>query len=89
VTVQEVLGQYESRLHEVQAGMLQARLHYNLVGVVLAIAVAMFLMLSLYAIRQQVSFWWPSLPVPVAAASAALSTVSSLQVQDVATEELL
>jgi len=52
-----------------QVGIVQARLHYNVAAVVLAIAVALFLMLGFYAIRQQVSFWWPSVPIPVAAVS--------------------
>jgi hypothetical protein len=53
-----------------QAGMAQSRLHSNVAALVLAIAVALFLMLGLYAVRQQVSFWWSSVPVPVAAVSA-------------------
>ncbi len=70
MTVQEVLIQYESKLHVMQAGMVQARLHSNVAAVVLAIAVALFLMLGFYAVRQEVSFWWSSVPLPVAAASA-------------------
>ena len=62
--------QYESRMGEMQAGMMHARLHYNTAAVALAIAVASFLALGLYAERQQVSFWWPSIPIPFAAASA-------------------
>lgn len=70
MTVHEVLIQYESKLRAMQAGMAQARLHSNVAAVVLAIAAALFLMLGLYAVRQQVSYWWPSVPVPVAAVSA-------------------
>jgi hypothetical protein len=57
-------------MHELQAGMVQARMHGNLVAAAMAIAVVLFLILGLSAIRQQVSFWWPLLPIPAAAISA-------------------
>jgi hypothetical protein len=70
VTVSEILMQYESRLRELQAGMMHGRLHCNSAAVALAIAVALFLTLGLYAVRQQVAFWWPCIAVPFAAVSA-------------------
>jgi len=48
---------------------MHARFHNTVAAVVFAISTALFLILSLYAVRQQVSFLWPSLPVPLAAAS--------------------
>src|SRR5437016_5507000 len=55
---------------ELQTGIVQARLHSSVAATALAIAAALFLTLALFAIRQQVSFWWSSLPIPVAAFSA-------------------
>ena len=68
----DVLAEYERRFGAMQHGMMQARAGHLSAATVLAIAVALFLMLGTYAIRKQVSFWWPTLPVPVAAASARL-----------------
>jgi hypothetical protein len=70
VTIQDVLVQYEGRLHELQAGIAQLRLPIALTAIVLAIAVGLFLALGLYAIRQQASFLWLSFPIAGAAASA-------------------
>jgi ABC-type multidrug transport system fused ATPase/permease subunit len=70
VTVHEVLIQYEGKLRELQTGITQLRLHHSLVTIALVIAIGMFLLLGLYAVRQQMSFLWPSLPIPVAAACA-------------------
>jgi hypothetical protein len=70
VTVHELLMQYESRMGELQAGLDQARLHGALAGMALALAFGLFLMLGLLAIRHQASVLLPSLPVPLAAASA-------------------
>src|SRR6185436_18281149 len=53
-----------------QAGLEQARFHNTLAAGALAIAFTLFLMLGLLAVRQQVSFLWPSIPIPLAAASA-------------------
>ncbi len=53
-----------------QAGIVNARLHSNAAAISLAVAVAMFLMLGYYALRQQVSLWWPSVPISFAAVSA-------------------
>lgn len=50
--------------------MAQARLNSSVAAAVLAVAVALFLTLGFFAVRQQVSFWWPSAPVPVVAVSA-------------------
>jgi hypothetical protein len=62
--------QYERRMGELQAGLEQARLHGTFAAVLLALAVAVFLVLSVFAFRQQVSFLWPPVPVPVVASSA-------------------
>jgi hypothetical protein len=70
MTVHDVLIQYESRLSELQTGIANARLNYHLGAVVLALATALFLTLGIYAIREQIAYWWPSLPIPVAAVSA-------------------
>jgi MutS domain V len=70
VTVGEVLIQYEDRVRQLQAGIEQIRLPHAVAASVLTIAVALFFALSLYAIRGQVSFLWPSLPITVAVASA-------------------
>jgi hypothetical protein len=65
-----VVIQYEERLRQLQAGIEQLRLLQALATTALTIAVALFLALSLYAVRGQVSFLWSSLPIPIAAASA-------------------
>src|SRR5260221_2864887 len=57
-------------MRELQTSMALVRLHHSLTAVALAIAIGMFLVLSLYAVRQQMSLLWPSLPIPVAAACA-------------------
>src|SRR6266700_8445928 len=70
VTVHEVLIQYESRLQELQAGLTQVRMQHLATATVLIVAAALFLTLGVYAIRQRIPLWWPSLPIPIAAASA-------------------
>ena len=70
MTVHDVLVLYEDRLRELEAAIAQLRLPHALSAGVLMIALGLFLALSLFAIRKQVSFVWPSLPIPVAAASA-------------------
>jgi uncharacterized membrane protein len=70
VTVHEVLIQYESRLQELQAGLTQVRMQHLATATVLMVAAALFLTLGVYAIRQRIPLWWPSLPIPIAAASA-------------------
>ncbi len=70
VTVHDVLLQYENRLCELQAGIAQLRLPHAFTTVVLAVAVGLLFPLSLYAVRRQVSFLWPSLPISVTAACA-------------------
>ena len=62
--------QYERRLSELEAGFGQARFHGTLAAGLFAIAFAAFLMLGLLAFRQQASFLWPLLPLPLAAESA-------------------
>jgi len=70
MTVHDPLIEYENGLRVLQGSIEHARLNYHLGGMVLALAVALFLVLGVYAIRQQVAYWWPSLPIPVAAVSA-------------------
>jgi hypothetical protein len=70
LTVPEVLLRFEGRLSELEAGLVQARAHSVVTAGSTAILVALFLMLGFYAFRQQVSFWWPSLSIPLAVASA-------------------
>jgi MutS-like protein len=69
VTVHDVLVHYESRLLELQAGITQLSLPQAQAAGVLTLAVGLFLAISLYAIRGQVSFIWSSFPIPVAAVS--------------------
>jgi len=70
VTVHDVVIQYEDRLRQLHLGIEQLRLPIALAATVLTIAISLFLLLSLYAIRGQVSALWPSLPISIAAASA-------------------
>jgi hypothetical protein len=60
VTIHEVVVQYEGRLLELQAGIAQLLVPQALAAGILTIAVGLFLALSLYAIRGQVSFLWPT-----------------------------
>jgi hypothetical protein len=70
MTVHDVLAHYESRLVELQVSIAQLILpHAQAVGV-LAIAIGLFLAVTLYAMRGQVSFLWSSLPIPVVVVSA-------------------
>ncbi len=70
MTFQDVVLPYEGRLLELQAALTQLRWPQALAAGMLTIALGLFLALSLYAFRGQLSFLWPSLPIPVAAASA-------------------
>ena len=70
MTVHDVLVQYEGRLGELQTGIAQLRLPHALSASVLGIALGLFLALGIYAIRKDISFVWPSLPIPVVAVSA-------------------
>ena len=70
MTFQDVVLQYEGRLLELQSALSQLRWPQALAAGLLAIALGLFFALSLYAFRGQLSFLWPSLPIPVAAASA-------------------
>ena len=70
MTIHDVAIQYEGRLQDLQTGLAQARYLHAASAFVLATAMVVFTMLSLYAVRQQVAFWWPSIPIPVVAASA-------------------
>jgi hypothetical protein len=69
VTVHDVLIRYEGKLGQLQAGIDQLRFPHSLAGMVFTIALSVFLALGFYALRRQVSVVWPSLPLPVAAAS--------------------
>src|SRR5271154_4114224 len=70
VTIHELLAQYDGRIGELQASLGQARFHGTIWAAALSIAVALFLTLTLFAVRQKVSFLWLSLPISLAAASA-------------------
>jgi hypothetical protein len=70
VSVQDVVVQYEGRIIELQSAIAQLRWSHALAAGVLAIALGLFLALSLYAFRSQLSWLWASLPVLTAAASA-------------------
>lgn len=65
-----VLVQYKDRLREMQAGAAAARFRTNASAIALFAGAALFLILGFSALRQQVSAWWVSIPVPVIAASA-------------------
>ncbi len=70
VSVDEVLIRYQTRLNEVQLGIDQPRLHHIAAAVVLIVAVALVLILGLYAFLKQVPFWAPVLPIPIGAVAA-------------------
>lgn len=69
VTLQDVLVHYEGRVAELQAAIAQLRWPHAVATGLLGVAGALFLALSLYAIRGQLSFLWTPLPIPLAAAS--------------------
>jgi hypothetical protein len=62
--------QYETRVSELQAGISQLQLPQIHAAAIFAIALGVFLTTAFYAIRGEASFFWSSLPVPVAAISA-------------------
>ena len=68
MAVHQVLAQYEARLAELQTSLEQVRLHSTLTAAAWTAVVALFLVLSVLAMRQRVSILWPSLPVPLAVA---------------------
>ena len=70
MSVHDVLIQYENRLSDLQLSIVQLRLPQALTAAILAIAIALFLVLVLYAIRMQASYLLPSLPALIGAASA-------------------
>jgi hypothetical protein len=70
VTIPEVLLQYEQKLNEFHLGLEQARSGSLLSGVLLALALVMFLGMSLLAFRQQISVLWPTSPALFAAVAA-------------------
>jgi MutS domain V len=70
VTIHDVLVHYESRVRELQAGIAQLHLPQLHAAAIFAIALGVFLTTAFYAIRGEASFFWSSLPVPVAAVSA-------------------
>lgn len=70
VTIHQVVVQYEQKLNEFQLGLEQARSNSFLSGVLLTLAVLVFLGMSLFALRQQASLLWPSIPAPFAAIAA-------------------
>ena len=68
MAVHQVLAQYEGRLAELQTSLEHVRLHSTLTAAAWTAVVAVFLVLSVLAMRQRVSILWPSLPVPLAVA---------------------
>ncbi len=62
--------QYETRVRELQAGISQLQLPQVQAATIFTVALGVFLTISFYAIRGEISFIWSSLPVPVAAISA-------------------
>jgi MutS domain V len=70
MSVHDVLIQYENRLSDLHLSIVQLRLPHALTAALLAIAIGLFLVLILYAIRMQASYLLPSLPALIAAASA-------------------
>ncbi len=70
MSVHDVLIQYENRLSDLHLSIVQLRLPHALTAAILAIAIGLFLVLSVYAIRMQVSYFWPSLPALITAVSA-------------------
>jgi hypothetical protein len=70
MSVHNVLIQYENRLSDLQLSIVQLRLPHALTAAVFAIAIGLLLVLSLYAIRMQVSYFWPPLPALITAVSA-------------------
>jgi hypothetical protein len=70
VGIDDVLIRYQTRLNEVQLAIEQPRSQHIAAAVVLIVAVALFLMLGLYAILKQLPFWAPLLPIPIAAVAA-------------------
>jgi hypothetical protein len=67
VTLDDVVLRYQVRLQELQAGMEHARAHSAEAAAVLVVAAAAFVVLGWYALRKEVGFWWPAMPLPVAA----------------------
>jgi hypothetical protein len=70
MSVHDVLIQYENRLSDLHLSIVQLRLPHALTAAIFAIAIGLFLVLSLYAIRMQLSYFLPSLPALIAAVSA-------------------
>lgn len=70
MSVHDVLIQYENRLSDLQLSIVQLRLPHALTAAILAIAIGLFLVLILYAIRMQASYLLPFLPALIAAVSA-------------------
>ncbi len=61
---------YDARLRELQTAAVAARSHGTVAGVVLAVSVALFLGLGVYAAGRQIAIWWPAVSVPLTIASA-------------------
>jgi len=53
-------------------GLAQVRVQHLATATALIVAAAVFLALGFYTVQQRLPFWWPSLPIPIAAASARL-----------------
>jgi hypothetical protein len=70
VTAGDVLIDYESRLGAAQQGIARARVRQTAAAAAFAITTALVLAFGWYAIRKQMSVWWPLLPAPFAVISA-------------------
>jgi hypothetical protein len=70
VTVSDVLLQYESRLRELEAGLAPLQLRNGLAALVLTIGVGLLVALSISAMKRQVHFLWPLVPIPIVAVAA-------------------
>ncbi len=63
----QILFEYEARVRELQATFLQMRYHSGLLAVALTISAALFVAASVYALRQHISFVWPSIAISTTA----------------------
>lgn len=70
LTIEDILVQYQTRLRDVEAAALHARVHGSMSGLALAAAIVVFLTLGVWAAGRQISPWWPIVPLPATVASA-------------------
>lgn len=70
MSMDAVLLMYQSRLHELQAGLAQVRLNQTAMMFASVIAIALFLMLGFLALQRRIPLWSSPLSLPVAVISA-------------------